>query len=254
MKEVLYGFLLAVQFLTRLPVPIECPWSLKTSRWAIRFYPLIGMLLGAILLGVGVLFAPYVPTELLALVLISLWVWLSGGLHLDGLMDVADAVGSNAPLKKKWEIMKDPHVGSFGVIALFFLLVWKVVFIYLLLDAFSTDHLFAFIVVLGLARFAGVALLVFLPAAKKQGLAWHWKQNIGSVDVICGLIPIAVVMFFVPEYLVIFPIFLLSVVIYGGWVVRTFKGVNGDLIGTAIEGGELWALMLVWIYISFVTG
>jgi len=253
-KDFLYGFLLAVQFLTRIPVPVECPWNEKTSRWAIRMYPTIGILLGTILLGVGMILVPYVPVELLTIVLLSLWVWLTGGLHLDGFMDVADAVGSNAPLEKKWVIMKDPHVGSFGIIALFFLLIWKGMFLYLILDAFSTVHLVALVVILALARFAGVALLVFLPAAKKQGLAWQWKKNIERVDVVYSFIPVVILLIFLPEYIVIVPVFLLSIGLYSLWLIRTFKGINGDLIGTAIEGGELWGLMLVWIFISFVTG
>lgn len=252
MKELIYGFLLAVQFLTRLHVPVECPWNEKTSRWAIRLYPTIGILLGAILLGVGIVLIPYVPIELLTLVIVSVWVWLTGGLHLDGLMDVADAVGSNAPLNKKWEIMKDPHVGSFGIIALFFLLIWKGILIYLMLDTFSTDHLVTLMVILALARFAGVALLMFLPTAKKQGLAWQWKKNLGKVDVVYSFVPVLVLLVFLPEYIIIVPVFFLSIGLYSLWLVRTFKGINGDLIGTAIEGGELWGLMLVWIFISYV--
>lgn len=254
MKDLIYGFLLAVQFLTRLPVPVECPWNEKTSQWAIRLYPIIGILLGGILLGVGIVLAPYVPVELLTLIILSLWVWLSGGLHLDGLMDVADAVGSNAPLNKKWDIMKDPHVGSFGIIALFFLLIWKAVLIYLLLDSFPIEHLYAIILVLALARFTAVALLVFLPTAKKQGLAWEWKKNIGRVDALYSLVIVGILLGFMPEYLVILPVFFVLIGLFSLWVMRTFKGVNGDLVGAAIEGGELWGLMLVWIFISFVTG
>ncbi|WP_280770463.1 adenosylcobinamide-GDP ribazoletransferase [Salipaludibacillus daqingensis] len=250
----IYGFLLAVQFLTRIPVPVECPWNERTSRWAIRFYPTIGIVIGGILVGIGLLLISYVPAEFLTLIIISLWVWLTGGLHLDGLMDVADAVGSNAPLEKKWQIMKDPHVGSFGIITLFFLLIWKTMMIYLLLSTFSTDHLIGFLVIGALARFAAVALLVFLPTAKKQGLAWHWKQNISVVDAAYSFIPIIILLMFLPEYIVIVPIFLLFLWLYSLWVMRSFKGINGDLIGTAIEGGEICALLLVWIFISFVMG
>ncbi|PYZ92314.1 adenosylcobinamide-GDP ribazoletransferase [Salipaludibacillus keqinensis] len=253
MMQAVYGFLLAVQFLTRLPVPIECPWNEKTSRWAIRFYPFIGMLLGAILFGVGWFLAPFISPLLLSMVLISLWVWLTGGLHLDGLMDVADAVGSNAPLEKKWEIMKDPHVGSFGIIALFFLLIWKSVLLYSIVEEGPFMELFSLLVVLGAARFAAVALLVLVPAAKKQGLAWDWKKNLRKVEVVYAAIPLVLLLLFQPGYLMILPVLLIPILLYGLWVMRTFRGINGDLIGTAIEGGELWGLVIIWIFISFVT-
>lgn len=60
------------------------------------------------------------PVSMLALLLISVWVYLSGGLHLDGVMDVADAAGSNGDVEKKREILKDSRAGSFAVLAVIF--------------------------------------------------------------------------------------------------------------------------------------
>ncbi|SER83300.1 adenosylcobinamide-GDP ribazoletransferase [Salipaludibacillus aurantiacus] len=254
MKNPVYGFLLAVQFLTRIPVPVECPWTPETSRWAIRCYPLVGIAAGGILLGLSWGLSPFLPAEMMALMIVTLWVWLTGGLHLDGVMDVADAAGSNAPLKKKWEIMKDPHVGSFGIVALFFLLGWKTMLVYMLIGAVPAGSLLFLVMIPALARFVAACLLILLPAAKKEGLAWHWKQNTGPADLLAAFLPAAVLVFFLPEYWVILPVFAAGIGLYGWWTVRTFKGINGDLTGTAIEGGELWGLLLVWIFTSFVTG
>ncbi|UJW56970.1 adenosylcobinamide-GDP ribazoletransferase [Bacillus sp. A116_S68] len=254
MKNVLYGFLLAMQFLTRIPVPIECPWTIKTSRWAIRFYPIVGLVMGAVLVAVGSILAPILPAGLLALVLVSLWVWLTGGLHLDGVMDVADAVGSNAPLEKKWTIMKDPHVGSFGIMTLVFLLGWKTMLIYLLLTQPDWHVIIPFMLSVALARLSAVGLLIFLPAAKKEGLAWHWKKNLNWLDSVWAGIPIVLVIGFFPHLIWFIILFLLMTGLYGFWLIRTFKGVNGDLTGAAIEGSELWGLLLIWIFTSFVMG
>ncbi|MCR6105769.1 adenosylcobinamide-GDP ribazoletransferase [Salipaludibacillus agaradhaerens] len=254
MKNVLYGFLLAMQFLTRIPVPIECPWTIKTSRWAIRFYPIVGLVMGVVLVVVGSYLSPFLPSGLLALILVSLWVWLTGGLHLDGVMDVADAVGSNAPLEKKWTIMKDPHVGSFGIITLFFLLGWKTMLIYLLLTQADWHVIIPFMLSVALARLSAVGLLIFLPAAKKEGLAWHWKKNLNWLDSVWAGMPIVLVIGFFPHLSWLVILFLLMTGLYGFWLMRTFKGVNGDLTGAAIEGGELWGLLLIWIFTSFVMG
>ena len=125
MKNALYGMLLALQFLTRLPIPVACPWTPATRRWAIRAYPLVGLMVGALLACVALLLGQWqTPSPIAALVLLSLWVAISGGLHLDGVMDLADALGSNQPLERRWEIMKDPQIGSFGMLALLFLLAW----------------------------------------------------------------------------------------------------------------------------------
>ena len=95
MKHALYGMLLALQFLTRLPIPVACPWTPATRRWAIRAYPLVGLMVGALLACVALLLGQWqTPSPIAALVLLSLWVAISGGLHLDGVMDLADALGS----------------------------------------------------------------------------------------------------------------------------------------------------------------
>ncbi|MFY0990815.1 adenosylcobinamide-GDP ribazoletransferase [Halomonas sp. C05BenzN] len=254
MKRAGYGLLLAIQFLTRLPVPVECPWNAATSRWAVRCYPLVGLLLGALLAGVSVVLHDRLPTPLLALLLLSLWVALSGGLHLDGLMDVADALGSNAPLARRWAIMKDPQVGSFAILALVFLLAWKGVLLWALLEARTSPLLIALIPALG--RLGAVALLVLAPAARAEGLAWAWKAHLRRRDLWLSLIPLALALPWLPDgslllggLLVALSSFLL---IYGALMMRAFKGINGDIVGAAIEGGELWLLLIAWSWWSFV--
>ncbi|MFC4322242.1 adenosylcobinamide-GDP ribazoletransferase [Litchfieldia salsa] len=252
MKEMFYGFILAIQFLTRLPIPINCPWNPKTSRWALKSYPLVGLLLGSIIIGILALLQSYLPVLVMTLLILSIWVWITGGLHLDGWMDVADAIGSNAPIEKKWEIMKDPHVGSFGIISLLFLLAWKFIFIYSLLESGITFHYLVFI--LAFSRLVAVILMVELPTAKPNGLAWEWKKNIHKLDGLYSCIPIIVLIFFYPQWLFLIPAYGFFIGLFGLWIKKTFKGLNGDLLGTSIEGGELWGLLITWIYFSFGMG
>jgi adenosylcobinamide-GDP ribazoletransferase len=258
MKNIAWGFLLALQFLTRLPIPIQCPWNSQTMKWALRCYPLVGLLIGGILGVLSLWLHDYFPLWFLSLILMSAWVWFTGGLHLDGWMDVADAIGSNAPLEKKWQIMKDPHVGSFGIIALIFLLLWKIAFIYFLLEHFVNEHssmaIIFIIFIPPLARFGSVVMMYFVSAAKEEGLAWEWKKHLTLVDVFLASLPLIVFLFFFPITRVLFLVYAVFLVGYAWWVYRTFKGINGDLIGTVIEGGELWGLVIAWIYIWFVMG
>jgi adenosylcobinamide-GDP ribazoletransferase len=258
MKNIAWGFFLALQFLTRLPIPIQCPWNRQTMKWAVRCYPLVGLLIGGFLGALSLWFHAFLPLWFLSLLLISVWVWFTGGLHLDGWMDVADAIGSNAPLEKKWQIMKDPHVGSFGIIALIFLLLWKLALIYSLLEDFvngsdSVSIIFIIFIPL-LARFGSVVIMYFVSTGKEEGLAWEWKKHLTLVDVFLAILPLIVFLFFFPVTL---PLLLVYGVFLGGyalWTYRTFKGINGDIIGTVIEGGELWGLVTAWIYIWFVMG
>ncbi|MFD1037812.1 adenosylcobinamide-GDP ribazoletransferase [Virgibacillus byunsanensis] len=250
MKQLVFGFILAVQFLTRIPVPIACPWNKNTSIWAIRSYPFVGVILGSILAVLLYFVEPYLPLGMMALLTISVWVWLTGGLHLDGWMDVADAIGSNAPLERKWEIMKDPIVGSFGHIALLFLLAWKTMFIY---NLFESDlPIYSFIFIIALSRLGAVVLLIVLPVAKKQGLAWEWKKNVNRLDGLYAALPVIGIVWFFPDFLYFIPAYIVFIFLFGIWVKVKFKGINGDLLGTAIEGGELWGLVIAWMYFSFV--
>ncbi|MEQ5858017.1 adenosylcobinamide-GDP ribazoletransferase [Halomonas sp. BN3-1] len=257
----LAGLGLAIQFLTRIPLPVMIDWNGANRRWAARCYPLVGLLIG-VLLAVAAALTSALPTPIQALVLLTLWVALSGGLHLDGVMDLADALGSNAPLERRWKIMKDPQVGSFGVLALVFLLAWKAVLLWWWL---TTDGALLWLVVVpALARASAVALLIGVPAARPEGLAHSWQQGLGWRDLVLALVPLLVV---VSAGLLLEPggtnvAGLVGVLLASGgftWVfargmIRAFHGINGDMLGSAIEGGELWLLMCVSSWWWFATG
>ncbi len=252
MKSALFGGLLALQFLTRLPIPVQCPWTPATRRWAVRAYSLVGLLLGGVLL----LAAQWLtwletPLPLIALVLLSLWVAFSGGLHLDGVMDLADALGSNQPLARRWEIMKDPQIGSFGILALLFLLAWKGILIWALLR--YQAPLWWLLVVPSLGRWAGVALLVLTPCAQQKGLAWSWQQSLRGQEVVLALLPLALIALVAPSLVLMGVAVAVFVMLMRMAMLRLFNGINGDMVGATIEGGELWLLILLWSWWQFAT-
>lgn len=252
MKNALYGMLLALQFLTRLPIPVACPWTPATRRWAIRAYPLVGLMVGALLACVALLLGQWqTPSPITALVLLSLWVAISGGLHLDGVMDLADALGSNQPVARRWEIMKDPVVGSFGMLALVFLLAWKGGLLWALVH--YQAPLGWLVVAPALGRLAGVALLVLTPCAQPRGLAFSWQQSLGRRDVVLALLPLLLGALFMPGLWVWLLALALWVVLVRQALLRLFHGINGDMVGATIEGGELWLLVLMWSWWQFAT-
>lgn len=118
--------LLALQFLTRIPVPQQRDITPRDSGRSMLFYPLVGALLGVMLLGVEQLLQGSAPL-LRAVVLVALWVALTGALHLDGLADMADAwIGGHGDRVRTLAIMKDPYCGPMGVTALLLVLLLKV--------------------------------------------------------------------------------------------------------------------------------
>ncbi|SDC00807.1 cobalamin-5'-phosphate synthase [Paenibacillus sp. UNCCL117] len=117
----------ALQFLTRLPVPVKLDYHDALFRRSVIFYPLAGWLLGTLTAAFGVLLADVLelPASVTAALTLGCWVALSGALHLDGLMDTADGVLSHRSRERMLEIMKDSRVGAMGVIVCVLVLLLK---------------------------------------------------------------------------------------------------------------------------------
>lgn len=127
--------LIALQFLTRLPIRLPgMPEPVDIGR-SLLWYPLVGLLLGGLLLVLHLLLGG-APVLLHAALLLAAWVALSGGLHLDGLADTADAwVGGYGDRERTLEIMKDPRSGPIAVVLLVLVLLLKFAALVALLQA-----------------------------------------------------------------------------------------------------------------------
>ena len=114
------GLILAVQFLTRVPMPRLADFRQEEFSRCSVWFPFVGLLLGAVLLGAIALPAsPWIAGLLLVLLSLA----LTGGLHLDGAADLADALGAaHRDPARFYSVLKDPHVGAFGVMAMVALL------------------------------------------------------------------------------------------------------------------------------------
>lgn len=119
------ALLVALGFLTRIPVPASAFADARARRNALAWYPLVGLLIGALLAGAHALLATQ-PPLLQAALLLALWVGITGAMHLDGLADSADAwVGGMGDRQKTLAIMKDPRSGPVAVVAVVMVLLVK---------------------------------------------------------------------------------------------------------------------------------
>ena len=126
--------LIALQFLTRLPVRLPgMPEPAEVGR-SLLWYPLVGLLIGGLLLALHLLLGS-TAALLQAAIVLACWVGLSGGLHLDGLADSADAwVGGYGDRERTLAIMKDPRSGPIAVVVLVLVLLLKFVALVVLLE------------------------------------------------------------------------------------------------------------------------
>lgn len=106
----------ALVFLTTLPLPQVRAWREDDARRSVRAYPLVGLLLGALLGGGWWLLGAF-PDTLRGALLLGAGLLLTGALHFDGLCDVADAAFSSTSPQERQKIAKDPHFGVFALAA-----------------------------------------------------------------------------------------------------------------------------------------
>lgn len=172
--------LIALQFLTRLPIRLPgMPVPRQLGR-SLLWYPLVGLLLGGVLLAAAWLLSG-VAVPLAAALLLALWVLASGGLHLDGLADTVDAwVGGYGDRERTLALMKDPCCGPMAVAALVLLLLLKFAALWALLEAGAWA---ALLLAPLLGRVGVLLLLLGTPYVREGGLgsalAAHVPQRAG---------------------------------------------------------------------------
>lgn len=169
-------FILALGFLTRLPVP-DLRWEEANLTGTVVFFPLVGTLLGILLAGAAWIFGPaflHLPPAVAGAAVVTIWVLLTGGLHLDGLMDTADGLGSRRPREEALEIMKDSRVGAMGVIAAVLILLWKFALLSALLS--SGHSLFGpLVLAASWSRWSMAGALLLFPYARHEGMGGHFR-------------------------------------------------------------------------------
>ena len=117
MKRIWSSLNIAFSMYSRLPAA-QCDWSEENMKYVMCFFPWIGIAIGVLCYGWNLL-AQWlgIHAPLRNVILIMIPIAVSGGIHLDGLLDTADAMSSWRPLDKRLEILKDSHAGAFAIIA-----------------------------------------------------------------------------------------------------------------------------------------
>ncbi|WP_223504486.1 adenosylcobinamide-GDP ribazoletransferase [Pseudomonas sp. GL-RE-29] len=160
-------FWIALQFLSSLPVRLPGMPTPQESGRSLLFYPLVGLLFGGILWVLNWLLLG-TPVMLHAALLLTVWVLLSGGLHLDGLADSADAwLGGFGDRERTLTIMKDPRSGPIAVVTLVLVLLLKFA---ALLALIEQQYAVALILVPLISRSALLGLFLTTPYVRAGGL------------------------------------------------------------------------------------
>ncbi len=168
-------FLIALQFLTRVPVRLDHPPNAQELGRSLLWYPVVGLLLGTLLWTAASALA-HAPPPLRAALLLTLWVLTTGALHLDGLADTADAwAGGRGDRERALAIMKDPHVGPVAVVIVALVLLLKFASIEALSNGRGLDVL---VLAPLLARTAMPLLFATTPYVRASGIGSALATNL----------------------------------------------------------------------------
>lgn len=236
----------AITFLTRIPLPRFQADADDVARSAAWFAP-VGMLLGVSLWLASVYAEHYLGARIAALLTLSLWVAVTGGLHLDGLADTADGFsGGHGDREKTLTIMRDSRIGAHGAVAVMLVLAGK----WALLEPMMAHCPPHFVMALVSARLVCTVLMATFPYARTAGLGSMYAQMPRARVIVAGAVTWLLVALWLGGG---FRLSLPSVV--GSLVGAAFAlllalrarrllgGLTGDVYGAAIELGELGCLL-----------
>lgn len=263
LKTEVYAAVAALQFLTHLPIPVTVPFERPVLARSVVYFPLAGAIVGALTAGAAWLLGHALPPWPAAVLTLALWIGLSGGLHLDGLMDTADGVLSHRSRERMLEIMKDSRVGAMGVIVAILLLLLKAS---LLAELVGNEREWLFPALVTAACIGRVAMsfaiTIWPPARKDEGIGAMFngvnKVRIGAGCLLAALFAVISFLFNDINYLQRLSIvvaslllMLLTVGSLGRWLSRKLGGLTGDTYGAINEIVEVVMLLAAVMAIRF---
>jgi len=208
-KNFFEQFIILIQFMTRIPIPLKISYSEKKLGKSIKFFPLVGLIIGLVLYFTNFLITVYLKNifynkTIIAIFLIILEILIVGIIHIDGLADTFDGLFSYAKKEKMLEIMKDSRIGTNGAVVLILYFITKTV---LISEIITTNGIFEAIFSLALS-----IILVFYIIGIK------------------GIVAISIAFIFII-------IFMLN-------VRKKIDGITGDTMGACLELTSILVLFL----------
>ena len=235
-------FFIALQFLTRLPVRISSVPDEKSIANSLNYYPLVGFIIGSLLAAFSMLLND-APGLFSAALLLLFWVFISGGLHLDGFADSMDAwVGGLGDREKTLAIMKDPCCGPAGVVGLILLLLIKFVAIH---AALESENIMILVLAPLLARTVLLLLFLTTPYVRSNGLGSAMANYLPRKLILFVFTVTLITVIFLAGINALWLIAAMLVVFISSRVLmmQRIGGMTGDVAGALLEVTEAGILV-----------
>lgn len=240
-------FLVALQFLTILPVKIKSEIKDEDFGSSLIYFPVVGLLIGLLLSIFAFLFG-FLPNLVKSILILIASIVITGGIHLDGFADTCDGFYGSRSKEKILEIMRDSHIGVMGVVGIVSLLLLK---FSLLVNLPQNILCKSLIMMATFSRWSQGLVCSTSGYARQEGKAKFFIEHAERNAVIAGgLFTLALFLLMAKlKGLVIFILAFLSALLFTQYVKRKIGGMTGDTIGATSEIAEVLVLLLCMLKI-----
>ena len=239
------SFLIVFSFISAIPIPVRFipSWTPANLRYFCVMLPVAGVIFG-LLWAVSWQILSYVPAispTLRGFVMMILTLAITGGIHLDGLMDTCDAIFSRRDKATRLKILSDTHAGSFAVMACVVALMAKTLLFAELFTLNTTHYPLPTILTIPIYSRLGMAIILNnLPFAKSGGLAVMLGSSRNRRDNLAFLAMFLAISFM--SGLAVMSTFILCLACHVIICLQVFGGITGDLLGAFVEASEIFML------------
>jgi adenosylcobinamide-GDP ribazoletransferase len=250
MKKLYKGFIMALSMFTIIPIPYV-EWDDDSVKNMMKFYPLIGAIVGGIWSTIyylmGILNVPIVLKSVIIMIVPFI---ITGMLHLDGFMDVCDAILSRRDKEEKLRILKDSKVGAFAVISVLILFFLQFGGIYSFVE--KNIQFYVLLLVSITSRSVVAYFLLSRRTIKQSTLGTYFKKGTNIYDRIIMLISLLIVLILAFTLINIKGIILVLLITLGITLAiekckKEFGGISGDVAGFALVIGEVVGILTLGI-------
>ena len=230
--KLLKAFALAFNMLTIIPFFKVHDFYKGINGYSAMFYPLIGFILGSLLWGTHTILQNYIPDIHLAVIIFSLWVLITGALHLDGFSDTVD--GFFVSKEKALDVMKDAHVGGMGMTFTVVFLLFKLSSVIYL----GMYELFYLLPIILLFSRLNASFAIYFYEYISSGVGSLIKEELNIKHLFFALL-YSLALAFLFDSLGLFIISVIALLVSAKFFTSRLKGLNGDNYGFIIEVTEL---------------
>lgn len=251
--RIIKSFIVAFSMYSRIPMP-RFTWDSDDMKYHLIFFPWIGAVIGLLEYGLLLLTEKYgFPNAAFGALAIAIPLIVTGGFHLDGFMDVEDAISSFKTREERLEILKDPHIGAFSVINV--IIVGLLLFASILIMDRESFIIWSFSFFM--ARALSGMLVVKGKKAKSEGMLYSEAQNTSDkpvfvilcIELIMSFCLAFIVSAFRAVYAFIIPI--VTVYMLQKRANRLFGGITGDVAGWYLVNAEVLAALFLALFKFF---